>query len=63
MVLLVNNLSAKAGDTRDMALTPGSRRSPGAGNGNLLQNSCLDYLMDRGACQATVPGLQRVRPD
>ena len=46
-----------------MASTPGSRRSPGAGNGSLLQNSCLENLMDRGACQATVPGLQRVEPD
>ena len=35
----------------------------GEGNGNLLQYSCLDNPMDRGAWQATVMGLQRVRQD
>ena len=33
---------------------PGSERSPGEGNGNLLQHSCLENPMDRGAWQATV---------
>ena len=36
---------------------PGSRRSPGGGNGNPLQNSCLENSMDRGAWQATVHGV------
>ena len=43
------NLPANSGDTRDMGLIPGSRRSPGGGNGNPLQYSCLENPMDRGA--------------
>ena len=39
---------------------PGSGRSPGEGNGNPLQYSCLENLMDRGAWQATVHGAARV---
>ena len=42
-----------------MCLTPGSRRSPGRGNGNLLQYSCLRNSMDRGAWQATVHGVTK----
>ena len=38
-----------AGDIRDVDSTPGSGRSPGEGNGNPLQYSCLENLMDRGA--------------
>ena len=38
----------------DPGLTPGSGRSPGEGNGNPLQYSCLENSMDRGAWQATV---------
>ena len=36
---------------------PGSGRSPGDGNGNLLQYSCLENPMDRGAWRATVHGV------
>ena len=36
---------------------PGSGRSPGGGNGNPLQYSCLGNLMDSGAWQATVHGV------
>ena len=36
------NLPARAGDTRDAGLIPGSERSPGVGNGNPLQCSCLE---------------------
>ena len=36
---------------------PGSGRSPGEGNGNLLQYSCLENPMDRGAWWATVHGV------
>jgi len=36
-------------------------RSPGEGNGNPLQYSCLENPMDRGAWQATVHGVTRVR--
>ena len=51
---MVKNLPANAGDARDMGSIPGSERSPGIGNGNLLQCSCLENSMDRGAWQATV---------
>ena len=53
-VLEVKNPSANAGDT---GLIPGSGRSPGRGNGNPLQYSCLESPMDRGACRAAVPGV------
>ena len=42
---------------------PGSGRSPGEGNGNPLQSSCLENPMDRGVWQPTVSGLARVRHD
>ena len=38
--------AASAGDVRDMGLIPGSGRSPGEGNGNPLQYSCLENPMD-----------------
>ena len=44
-----------------MGLIPGSGRLPGEGNSNPLEYSCLGKSMDRGACQATVHGLERVR--
>ena len=40
---------------------PGLGRHPGGGNGNLLQYSCLENLMDRGAWQATVHGVAKSR--
>ena len=57
MVLVVKNPSASAGDVRDTGLIPGSGRSPGGGNGNPLQYSCLGNLMNRGAWWATVHGV------
>ena len=39
-----------------MGLIPESARSPGVGNGNLLQSSCLENTMGTGAWQATVCG-------
>ena len=51
---MVKNLFAKAGDIRDVGLIPGSGRSPEGGHGNLLQYSCLENPMDRGAWRATV---------
>ena len=42
---------------------PGSGRSPGEGNGNPLQYSCLENYMDKGAWQATVCGVERVGQD
>ena len=54
---MVKNPPAKVGDARDVNSVPGSRRSPGGGNSNPLQYSCLENSMDRGAWQATVHGL------
>ena len=55
VALVEKNSPASAGDIRDTGLVPGSR-SPGVGNGNLLQYSCLENAMDRGAWRATVHG-------
>ena len=41
----------------DLGLIPGLGRSPGEGNGNSLQYSCLENPMDRGAWRATVHGV------
>ena len=57
---VVENLPASARDARDTGSIPGSGRSLGVENGNPFWFSCLDNLMDRGACKATVHGLQRV---
>ena len=43
----------------DLGLTPGSGRSPGEGNDNLLQHSCLENPMDRGAWRAVVHGVPK----
>ena len=45
------------GNMRDVGLIPGLGRSPGGGNGNPLQYSCLGSSMDRGAWQPTVHGV------
>ena len=57
------NSPANAGDTRDVGLIPGLGRSPGGGNENLLQYSCLGHFMDGGAWWATVHGSHTVRHD
>ena len=49
-----------ASNAGDLALIPGLGRSPGEGNGNPLQYSCLENPIDRGAWQATVHGIVRV---
>ena len=54
---MVKNLPANAGDARNSGSIPGLGRSPGEGNGNPLQYSCLENPMDRGAWQATVRGV------
>ena len=56
---MVKNPPANAGDVRDSGLIPGLRRSPGEGNGNPLQYSCLENPMDRGTWQATVHGVAK----
>ena len=50
---------ANAGDARDAGLIPGSGRSPGVGNGNLLQFSCLENFTQRGASGATLNGVPK----
>ena len=45
--------------TGDPGSIPGSGRSPGEGNGDPLQHSCLENPMDRGAWQATVHGVAK----
>ena len=54
---MVRNLPANAGDIRDTGSIPGSGRSPGEGNGNPFQYSCLENPMDRGAWRAMVHGV------
>ena len=54
VVLVVKNPLANARDLRDVSLIHGSGRSPGGGYGDPFHYSCLENLMDRGACQATV---------
>ena len=49
---MVKNPSANVGDARDMGSIPGLGRCPGGGHGNLLQYSCLENPMDRGAWHA-----------
>ena len=49
VALVVKNLTANAGDIRDMGLIPRWGRSPGGGHGNPLQYSCPENSMDRGA--------------
>ena len=50
-------------NARGKGLIPGSGSSPGEGNGNPLQYSCLENPMDRGAWQSTVHGIARVGHD
>ena len=49
VALVVKNLPANTGEMGDAGLIPGSGRSPGEGNDNPLQYSCLENPMDRGA--------------
>ena len=59
VMLVVKNPPANAGGAGDMGSIPGSGRSPGEGNGNSLQCSCLENPMDRGAWWAIVHGVTR----
>ena len=53
-MLVVKNPPANDVDVRYVDSVPGSGKSPGGGNGNPFQYSCLKNLMDRGAWRATV---------
>ena len=61
--IIVKNLPAHAGDTGGWGSIPGSRRSPGGGNGYPLQHSCLENSMDRGAWCARVHEVTRIEHD
>ena len=54
VVLMVKNPPANAGDIEMWGSILGWGKSPGEGNGNSLQYSCLENRMDRGGWQATV---------
>ena len=58
---MVKNLPANAGDIKDAGSIPGLGRSPGEGNGNPLQFSCLENPMDGEAWWATVHGVAKSR--
>ena len=60
-MLIVKIASANAKDRRNSGLIPEWERSPGGGNGYLLQYSCLENPMDEGAGQATVHGTAKSR--
>ena len=51
---MVKNLPASVGDVKDVGSIPGLGRSPGGGNGNPVQYSCLENHKDRGTWQAIV---------
>ena len=55
--------ACNAGASGDPGLIPGSGRSPGEENNNPLQYSYLENPMDKGAWQARVHGVTRVRHD
>ena len=56
-----SEVKASASNAGDPGSIPGSGRSPGEGNGNPLQYSCLENPMDRAAWQATVHGVAKSR--
>ena len=58
---VVENLPVNSGDTRDPGSMPGLGRSPGGGNGNPLQYSCLENSMGGGAWYAAVHGVAKSR--
>ena len=56
-----SEVKASACNAGDLGSVPGSRRSPGEGNGNPLQYPCLENHMDGGAWWATVHGVTKSR--
>ena len=56
---MVTYLPANVGYSEDPGSIPGLGRSPGGGNSNALQYSCLENPTDRRAWQATVPGVTK----
>ena len=60
---MVKNLPASVRDPGDVGSVPGSGISPGVGNSNPLQYSCLRNPRDRGALQVTVHGVTKSRTE
>ena len=58
---VVKNLTASTGDERDTASIPWSERSPGVGNDNPIQYSCLEIFKEIGAWQSPVHGVRKSR--
>ena len=58
---MVKNLPANAGDARDAGLIPGLGGSPGGGNSNPLQYSCLENSKERAAWQAIIHRVAKSR--
>ena len=56
-----SEVKASACNVGDLGSIPGSGRSPGEGNGNPLQYSCLENPMEGGAWWATIPGVTKSR--
>ena len=54
MAQWIKSLPTNAGDTGDAGLNPALGRTPGVGNGNPLQYSCLKHPKDRAAWQTTL---------
>ena len=59
MALVAKNTPASAGDLRGVSSIPGLGRSPGGGQGNPLQYSCLENPMDRGDWWVVVHGVTK----
>ena len=60
---MIKNLPANAGDSRNVGSVPEPGRSPGEGNGNPLQCSCLENPRDGGAWWLPSMGSHRVGHD
>ena len=58
---VLKNMPVNTGDVGDVGLVPGWGRSPGGGNGNPLQYSCLENPTGRGAWQAIVHRVTKSR--
>ena len=61
VALVVKNPPANAEDIKHAGLISGSGRSPGEGNGNPFQYSCLENPMDRGARWTAVHGVAKIQ--
>ena len=58
---MIKSLPASAGDATDESSIPELERFPGLGSGNLLQYSCLEKSVDKGAWQVTIHAVTKIR--